>query len=151
MATSSLNAQFDDKCNYLKCMIGSFLCFKCKDVPGFKKDQRIRYHCHDKSHILCNKCKSKGECGSSVMESPNPIFEQHMQDLPVFCSNYKEGCRYMFSHEEALNDHKIGCEFRFGTIHKQRLLTGEGMGLPPKGEKRRQEEEHSFQQKRRRL
>ena len=84
------------------------------------------------------------------MENPNPEFEQRLQGLPVFCSNFKEGCRNMFAQEEALNEHKIGCEFRFG-IHKQRLLTWEGRDLPPKGEKRRHEEEHSFQQMRRLL
>ena len=151
MAETS-TAQFDYKCLFLQSSIGAHLCFKCKDVPGFKKDQRIRYHCHEKLHPLCNKCKSKCECGSLVMESPNPEFEQRLQGLPVFCSNFKEGCRIMFSHEDALNDHKIGCEFRLGTIHKQRLLlTGEGRGPPTKGEKRRQEEEHSFQQRRRLL
>ena len=151
MTSETPTAQFDDKCKFLESMIGCFLCFKCKDVPGFKKDQRIRYLCLEKFHPLCNKCKSNCECGSSVMESPNPVFEQQLQDLPVFCSNYKEGCRFMCSHEDALNDHNIGCEFRFGNIHKQRLLTGEARGLPPKGEKRRQEEEHSFQQRRRLL
>ena len=85
------------------------------------------------------------------MEKPNSVFEQRLEGLPAFCSNFREGCRYMFAHEEALNDHLIGCEFRLG-IHKQRLLlTGEGRGPPTKGEKRRQEEEHSFQQRRRLL
>ena len=151
MATANPTTQFDDKCYFLGNMIRSLLCYKCKDVPGFKKDQRIRYLCSEKSHPLCNDCKSKCECRSSVMEGPNPFYEQMIQDLPVFCSNYKNGCRNVFSHEETLLDHKIGCEFRLGTIHKQRLLTWEGRDLPPKGEKRRHEEEHSFQQRRRLL
>ena len=151
MATACPTAQFDYKCHYLEKIIESMLCFKCKNVPGFKKDQKVRYHCNEKFHSLCSDCKSKCECGSSVMESPNPEFEQRLQGLPVYCSNYREGCRYMFLHEDALKDHKIGCEFRFGTIHKQRLLTGEGRDFPSKGEKRRHEEEHSFQPRRRLL
>ena len=104
--------QIDYKRKSLESMIESLQCFKCKDVPGFKKYQRNRYSCVEESHQLCEKCKSRCECGSLVVKRPNPPTKQMLEDLPVYCPHYKNGCRELFLQVESLDDHQEGCVFR---------------------------------------
>ena len=89
--------EFDYKSKLLESIIESLQCFNCKDVPGFMKDQRNRYSCFEKSHQLCENCKDKCECGSLVVKFPNPIVKQMLKELPMYCMNYKRGCREIFA------------------------------------------------------
>ena len=104
--------ELDYKRKLLESVIETLQCFNCKDVPGFMKDQRNRYSCFEKSHQLCENCKDKCECGSLVVKCPNPIVKQMLKELPMYCMNYKRGCREIFAEPEGLNDHEIGCVFR---------------------------------------
>ena len=92
--------EFDYKSKLLESIIESLQCFNCKDVPGFMKDQRNRYSCFEKSHQLCENCKDKCECGSLVVKFPNPIVKQMLKELPMYCMNYKRGCREIFAEPE---------------------------------------------------
>ena len=105
-------SQIDYKRKSLESIIDSLQCFSCKDVPGFKKEQRNRYSCVDESHQLCEKCKPACDCGSLVGKRPNPALKKLLKDLPVFCQHYKTGCREMFLQAESLDDHQQGCIFR---------------------------------------
>ena len=104
--------ELDYKRKLLESVIETLQCFNCKDVPGFMKDQRNRYSCFEKSHQLCENCKDKCECGSLVVKCPNPIVKQMLKELPMYCMNYKRGCREIFAEPEGLNDHEVGCVFR---------------------------------------
>ena len=103
---------FDYKRKSLESVIEILQCFKCNDVPGSKKGQNNRYSCIEKSHQLCEKCKFKCECGSLVVKCPNPIVKQMLEDLPMYCENYKIGCREIFAKSEDLSDHQLACFFR---------------------------------------
>ena len=102
----------DYKRKSLENIIESLQCFKCKDVPGFKKEQQNRYSCVNESHQLCEDCKSKCDCGSLVLKNPNPTTKQILEDLPVYCPHYKNGCHQTFLQAESLDDHQQGCIFR---------------------------------------
>ena len=105
-------SQIDYKRKSLESIIDSLQCFKCKDVPGFKKEQQNRYSCVDESHQLCEKCKLKCDCGSVVGKRPNPALKKILKDLPVYCPHYKTGCHETFLLAESLDDHQQGCIFR---------------------------------------
>ena len=104
--------QIDYKRKLLENIIESLQCFKCKDVPGFKKEQQNRYSCVDESHQLCEKCKLKCDCGSVVGKRPNPALKKILKDLPVYCPHYKSGCTDFFLQAESMVDHQQGCIFR---------------------------------------
>ena len=103
---------FECKRKSVEAVIESLQCFKCKDVPGFKEEQKNRYNCVNESHQLCEKCKEKCDCGSLVAKRPNPIVLKMLKDLLVYCQNYKTGCREIFAKAEDLEDHQEGCVFR---------------------------------------
>ena len=91
----------------LENMIESLTCFQCQAIPGKNKDKR--YSCHKNSHQLCETCKSKCKCGSSVMKCPNLIVEKLLQDLPIFCRNYRRNCRQIFHELKDLEEHEKTC------------------------------------------
>ena len=100
-------AQYNFKPEFLENTIKSLQCFKCKDVPGFDKEQKNRYSCHDNAHQLCEKCKNGPcECGSTVGKSPNPAIHQMLKDMPVYCPHYNRNCREIFAQAEDLNYHQ---------------------------------------------
>ena len=98
----------------LENIIETVQCFKCQAVPGLTKEQQNRYSCVDKSHQLCEKCKTSCECGSIVGKCPNPALKLILKDLPVYCQHYNDGCRQVFlqTQAESLDDHQKGCIFR---------------------------------------
>ena len=101
-------AQYNFKPEFLENTIKSLQCFKCKDVPGFDKEQRNRYSCHDNAHQLCEKCKNGPcECGSTVGKIPNPVVHEILKDMPMFCPHYKRGCRQVSAQAEDLKVRKI--------------------------------------------
>ena len=74
---NKMAAQYNFKPEFLENTIKSLQCFKCKDVPGFDKEQKNRYSCHDNAHQLCEKCKNGPcECGSTVGKIPNPVVHE---------------------------------------------------------------------------
>ena len=46
------------------------------------------------------------------MKVPNSVAEKVLQDLPVFCVNYKRECRQIFDEPEALEVHEKNCDYR---------------------------------------
>ena len=93
----------------LENMIESLKCYKCQAIPGPNKDKR--YSCHKNSHQLCETCRPKCKCNSSVMKTPNLIVEKLLQDLPVYCRNYRRNCRQIFDEVKDLEEHQKNCEF----------------------------------------
>ena len=101
-------AQYNFKPEFLENTIKSLQCFKCKDVPGFDKEQKNRYSCHDNAHQLCEKCKNGPcECGSTIGKIPNPVVHEILKDMPMFCPHYKRGCRQVSAQSEDLKVRKI--------------------------------------------
>ena len=94
----------------LENMIEYLKCHKCQAIPGPNKDKR--YSCHKNSHQLCESCRSKCKCDSSVMETPNLIVEKLLQDLPVYCRNYRRKCRQICDEVKDLEEHEKICDFR---------------------------------------
>ena len=94
----------------LENMIESLKCYKCQAIPGPNRDKR--YSCHKNSHQLCEKCRSKCKCGSSVMKCANLIVEKLLQDLPIYCQNYKRKCPQIFDEVKDLEEHEKKCEFK---------------------------------------
>ena len=93
----------------LENMIESLTCYNCRAIPGKNKDKR--YSCHKNSHQLCETCKSKCKCESSVMETPNLIVEKLLQYLPIYCQNYRRECRQIFHEVKDLDEHEKTCNF----------------------------------------
>ena len=77
-------------------IVESLQCYECKAIPGPNEEQRNRYYCVDNTHTLCESCKTKCICGSSVGKCPNPSVHQMLKGLPWFCQHYKTGCRNFF-------------------------------------------------------
>merc|ERR1712176_1482599 len=98
---------FSAKRESLESIIESLACYKCDAMPGPNGDGRNRYSCVDNSHSLCESCKTKCKCGSSVGKCPNPIFQKMLAELPVpwFCQHYQTGCRENFLRPEWIDDH----------------------------------------------
>ena len=104
--------QYNFKPKFLENTIKSLQCFKCKDVPGFDKEQKNRYSCHDNAHQLCEKCKNGPcECGSTIGKIPNPVVHEILKDMPMFCPHYKRGCRQVSAQAEDLKVRKIQKQF----------------------------------------
>ena len=102
-------------------IIKSLECYQCSDIPG--PNQEKRYSCHDHSHQLCAKCKDLGsKCESSVMDVPNSVVENLLEDLPFFCGNYKRKCRQIFHEVKTLEDHMKICEFRLISCPSRKCL-----------------------------
>ena len=92
----------------LENMIESLTCYNCQAIPGKNKDKR--FSCHKNSHQLCETCsKSKCNCGSSVMKCPNLVVEKLLEDLPIFCQNYRKKCRQIFQELKDLEEHEKTC------------------------------------------
>ena len=106
-----MTSSFEFKRKSLENIIENLVCYKCKAVPGPVEKQKNRYVCMN-AHQLCEECKSECDCGSQVGNLPNPLVHQILKDLPVYCPNYKTGCREMLLKVEDLEDHKLECVFR---------------------------------------
>ena len=106
--------RFNPKDEHLGKFIETFKCYKCNAIPGPNEDERNRYNCVENSHTLCETCKKKCKCGSSVGKRPNPMVHQILAELPVpwFCPNYKTGCREKFLKAEDIDEHKKNCIFQ---------------------------------------
>lgn len=106
------DSKFDSKCKELLKILPELQCFKCKDVPGPKQDQKNRYICFNESHNLCEKDKVQCPCGSNVGKSPSPLVAKLLQDLPWMCKNFKSGCREIKENTEELEKHQRNCIYR---------------------------------------
>ena len=97
----------------LEKIIENAICYNCAAIPGPNGNDRKRYNCVDYSNTLCETCKAKCKCGSSVGKCPNPIFHQVLEELPVpwFCPHYKNGCREKLP-VEGIDEHQKNCIFR---------------------------------------
>merc|ERR1712218_715902 len=108
----------------LEKIIENLQCYKCKAVPGPNGDERNRYICVKKSHTLCETCKAKCKCGSSVVKRPIPLVHQILEEMsvPWFCPHYKNGCREKFLKTEDIDGHQKNCIFRMvhcpDNVHK---------------------------------
>lgn len=116
-ATTALEVKMTTKIKikheYLENTMEGLQCYNCKAVPGLTEELRTRYSCVDRSHQLCEKCsKSDCECGSAVLKHPNLPISQLLKGLPVYCPNFKAGCRQMFLEIGNLDYHQQECEFR---------------------------------------
>ena len=109
----------------LEKIIENLKCYKCNAIPGPNGDKRNRYNCVNNSHTLCETCKAKCKCGSSVVKCPSPLVHQILEELPVpwFCSHYKNGCRENFLKIDGIDDHQKNCIFRM--IHCPKNVGGE--------------------------
>ena len=90
----------------------SLQCFRCFDIPSITKERWNRYSCIKNSHQLCEKCKTKCECGSAVVDYPNPSIHEILKDLPTYCANFNAGCREIFMQSKDLEAHQQSCVFR---------------------------------------
>jgi len=90
----------------------SLQCFRCFDIPSITKERRNRYSCIKNSHQLCEKCKTRCECGSAVVDYPNPSIHEILKYLPTYCANFNAGCREIFMQSKDLEAHQQICVFR---------------------------------------
>ena len=106
------DSKFDSKCRELLKVLTELQCFKCKDVPGPRQDQKSRYICFNESHNLCEKDKAQCPCGSNVGKNPSPLIAKLLQDLPWMCNNFKSGCHEIKEKAEELRNHEWNCIYR---------------------------------------
>lgn len=119
-AKSNRIMNFEAKCELLREMIESLQCTKCKAVPGFEYESRVRFQCLNNPKVLCKLCMNECDCvcescqnaDSTPNPTPSPVIEKLLKNLPCFCPNYSHGCREIFANCESLKEHKISCIFR---------------------------------------
>ena len=87
-------------------------CHECKDVPGHSSPKKRRYSCMEGSHVLCEDHKAKCPCGALVAKNPCPTIAILLEDLPLMCQNYKNGCSEIKLRSDELENHQGKCIFR---------------------------------------
>ena len=105
-------AEFHIKSKQLLKFFPELQCHKCKDIPGPYGTKKYRYYCIEESHALCERHKVKCPCGSLVGKKPSPTVTKLLQELPLMCQNYEDGCREIKKDGEDLEHHKQKCIFR---------------------------------------
>lgn len=92
----------------------TLICSACKKVPGPEKQANKRYTCVRNAHTLCQDCNQKRacHCGSTVSQSPSPLFEELIDCGVLYCSNYSDGCREVYSDASQHQMHCKSCSFR---------------------------------------
>ena len=83
----SIMAGFLSKQEELLKIIPEVQCHKCKNVPGPSGNEKNRYSCFDKSHVLCEEHKAKCPCGSIVGKLPSRAIAKLLENLPWMCQN----------------------------------------------------------------
>ena len=105
-------AEFETKSKELLKILPDLQCHECKDVPGPSGAKKNRYNCVNECHVLCEKHKAKCACGSLVTKRPSHVIAKILQDLPMMCQNYENGCREMNMDVVQLELHQAKCILR---------------------------------------
>ena len=102
----------DAKCEMLKNMISELQCYSCKSVPSPFENGMNRYVCDKRAHSLCENCKIKCSCGSTVtQEEPSNLTKKLLEDLPWYCPHFVYGCQEIMS-KDKLENHQSDCAYR---------------------------------------
>ena len=105
------NANFLMSREALEEIISELTCYSCKMVPDSYGQRKNVYVCDNSGHSLCENCKNKCLCGSTVTRTHSKAISALLKSLPQYCKHFLQGCRERLTKEEMKN-HEKGCIYR---------------------------------------